>query len=239
MVSAKGEDSMKHRPHPITPVEYEALQTAYDHFNNTLFGGRLPNESVFITLQRQARSLGYFSPERFSGRIDNRNVHELALNPDGFRGSTDEAITQTLVHEMVHAWQHLFGNAGSGRYHNREWAGKMKEIGLYPSSTGEPGGKETGAHMSDYVIPGGAFQVAYQALQQTGWRLRWQSGSGVLNKGEAGKSSKTKFSCPECDQNVWGKPDTNVICGICEEPMTAEIQISAAEEAAIKQILAE
>ncbi len=94
---------------------------------------------------------------------------------------------QTLVHEMVHVWQHLFGNAGSGRYHNREFAAKMKEVGLYPSSTGEPGGKETGAHMLDYITPGGAFQVAYQSLQQAGWRLRWQSGSDLLNKTGGGR----------------------------------------------------
>jgi predicted RNA-binding Zn-ribbon protein involved in translation (DUF1610 family) len=31
------------------------------------------------------------------------------------------------------------------------------------------------------------------------------------------KASKTKFTCPECGQNVWGKPDTLLICGACYE----------------------
>jgi len=30
---------------------------------------------------------------------------------------------------MVHDWQKEFGKPGRGRYHNREWAEKMKEIG--------------------------------------------------------------------------------------------------------------
>lgn len=29
------------------------------------------------------------------------------------------------------------------------------------------------------------------------------------------KSSKTKYTCPECAANIWGKPNLNVICGGC------------------------
>ena len=44
----------------------------------------------------------------------------------------------------------------------------MKAIGLQPSSTGMVGGKETGQHMSDYVIPGGPFETVYKKLAATG-----------------------------------------------------------------------
>ena len=27
--------------------------------------------------------------------------------------------------------------------------------------------------------------------------------------------SKTKFSCQACNANIWGKADTNMICGTC------------------------
>ena len=91
----------------ITPVEYSGLQMAYDHFNVILFDGSLVD--VFITYQRHAHSRGYFSPDRFSGRDDVSGRHELALNPDGFVGRTDEQICSTLVHEMVHVW-HLFAD---------------------------------------------------------------------------------------------------------------------------------
>jgi len=52
----------------ITPIEYGGLQEAYDHFNKELFSGELPD--VFITYQRKARSLGYFSADRFNGRLE-------------------------------------------------------------------------------------------------------------------------------------------------------------------------
>ena len=82
----------------ITPVEYSGLQAAYDHFNKELFGGKLPD--VFITYQRKARSLGYFSADRFNGRLDKTGRHELALNPDGFINESDMEICSTLVHEQ-------------------------------------------------------------------------------------------------------------------------------------------
>jgi hypothetical protein len=85
----------------ITRTEYQAFQEAYDFFNAELFAGALPH--VLVTLQRHARAKGYFSPERFSGRLNDKlAVHELALNPDCFTGRTDEEILSTLVHEMGH-----------------------------------------------------------------------------------------------------------------------------------------
>jgi predicted SprT family Zn-dependent metalloprotease len=71
-------------------------------------------------------------------------VDELALNPDNFEDRTDEQIMSTLLHEMCHCWQYYFGEPSRGGYHNREWASKMKEVGLHPSDNEKPGGKETG-----------------------------------------------------------------------------------------------
>jgi hypothetical protein len=77
----------------ITPLEYSGLQDAYDHFNAELFDGKLLD--VFITYQRKAHSAGYFSADRFSGRVGKFGKHELALNPDGFINHTDEQVVQT------------------------------------------------------------------------------------------------------------------------------------------------
>ena len=115
----------------ITITAYQGFQTAYDFFNRELFEGSLPQ--VLVTLQRHARTYGYFSPRRFNGRIDKTAVHELALNPDNFTGRTDEMILSTLVHEMCHVWQQTFGKAPRKGYHDRQWAGKMRESDLQPS----------------------------------------------------------------------------------------------------------
>jgi predicted SprT family Zn-dependent metalloprotease len=199
----------------ITPVEYSGLQAAYEYFNEALFDGALPD--VFITYQRRANSLGYFSADRFNGRLDKTGRHELALNPDGFIGHTDKQITSTLVHEQAHVWQHANGTAPKRGYHDRQWAVKMKEIGLQPSSTGMPGGRETGQRMSHYLIPGGAFEQVYDKLAASGWKLNLESAHRPGQ--QKGPSSKTKFTCSECGQNVWGKPDTSVDCHECKVRM--------------------
>ena len=81
-----------------------------------------------------------------------------------------EHVLSTLAHEMVHLWQHHCGKPGRGRYHNRQWAQRMKAIGLHPSSTGKEGGQETGDSVGHYIVPGGPFEVAAHELLMT--RLR-------------------------------------------------------------------
>jgi hypothetical protein len=213
------------RPVAITPIEYGGLQEAYDHFNKELFGGELPD--VFITYQRRSHMRGFFGANRFSERGGQFGRHELALNPDHFVDRTDEQICSTLVHEQCHVWQHVRGTASKRNYHNKEWAAKMKSLGLQPSTTGAPGGKETGACVSHYVIPDGAFQHSHKRLAATGWKLNLQSAHQPGAKG--GKNSKTKFTCPECGQNAWGKPDLAVICKPCGAEMkSADVEVAAA-----------
>jgi len=85
---------------------------------------------------------------------------------------------------------------------------------LQPTSTGEPGGKETGQSVTHYILPEGRYARAYANLASSGYQLHWQSLPAV---GSAKKSSKNKFTCPECGQNAWAKPGASLICGECYE----------------------
>jgi predicted SprT family Zn-dependent metalloprotease len=214
---------------PITPTEYRAFQRAYDFFNAELFGGSLP--SVLVTLQRHANAKGYFSPERFTGRTADTAVHELALNPDTFTGRTDEEILSTLAHEMAHVWQQTHGKPPTRCYHDREWAAKMKEIGLQPTATGQPGGKETGQSVTHYITRSGSYATAYGKLHAQGFQLHWQSApQGQQSKAKT--ASKTKFTCPECGQNAWAKPDALLLCGSCYEDGEGDAHLMLGQSAA-------
>lgn len=120
---------------------YSFVQDVYDFFNDKLFAGELP--PCLLTLQREKNTMGYFSSNRWQGG-GKQVVHEIALNPAFFITHKPLELMQTLVHEMVHLWQHEFGKPSHRAYHNTEWANKMESIGLMPSDTGEPGGKRTG-----------------------------------------------------------------------------------------------
>src|SRR5262249_14822765 len=129
-------------------------------------------------------------------------------------------ILSTLVHEMVHVWQYCFGKPTRGRYHNREWAAKMKSIGLQPSNTGKPGGKETGQHMTHYIVEG-AYSASYDTLAHTGFRLSWNSHRAPIKRRE----SKLKYTCPKCEQNAWAKPEAALVCGYCELEMKSVAEL--------------
>lgn len=156
--------------HPSRDL-YQSLQTAFDLFNQELFDGALP--SVIFTVQRQKEVLGYFAPDRWVSPKGER-CHEIAINPTHMGQSRVIEVLQTLAHEMVHCWQYCFGNPGRQCYHNKEWANKMLGIGLHPSSTGLPGGKITGQHMSDYPVEGGPFlKVCHTLVEQHAFRIPW------------------------------------------------------------------
>lgn len=149
---------------------YDFFTFAYRHFNEALFDARL--SPCMLTIQRQKGCMGLFYPERWIAE-DGVKCHELSLNPTYFGAYRIVELFQTLVHEQCHMWQQEFGRPSRSGYHNREWADKMQSIGLMPSATGEPGGKRTGQHMSDYALPGGRFLAASRALMEHGARLKW------------------------------------------------------------------
>lgn len=221
-----------------TTQAYAELQAAYVHYNKALFDGKLPH--CLITMQREKRTYGYFSSRRFGNKHEKTMTDEIAMNPSYFGVVPLLEILQTLVHEMVHAWQFHFGEPGRRSYHNKEWADKMEAIGLMPSDTGKPEGKKTGEKMADYPIEGGLFMQATEALLKSDFRISWfdrrmpantdiaaifgadnhdgESGEdgadGMFELAPAGnKSNRDKYKCPSCGAQAWGKPGLKLLCG--------------------------
>lgn len=222
MTDVKSTDST-YKP---TKDTYDGFQQAYDVFNRSLFGGELPN--CLITLQRRKRSYGYFSGNRFH-RSDGQVTDEIALNPAHFRTRPVREILATFAHEMVHLWQHHFGHAGRGRYHNRQWAEKMKEIGLHPTDTGEEGGKETGEKVHHLVVSDGRFEKTVKRLLDRGFTITWTEKPRIQQKtgengpgedqdkaGEKKSGKRVKYVCGDdaCDQKAWAKHEASLVCGL-------------------------
>lgn len=206
-------------PNRATPTaeQYAAFEVAFEHFNNELFGGKLP--PVLLTLAKSGRSFGYYHAARWRrrGEKDGR-VGEIALSPDHL-GREERAAAGTLVHEMTHHWQHVAGKPSRRGYHNREWADRMEALGLMPSNTGEPGGKRTGQRMTHYIMPGAAFERAYEKLPE-GVLLPFIAGSSSTEDKPRPKTpdpSKTKYVCSGCGMNAWAKPEAGLVH--CEVPM--------------------
>jgi predicted SprT family Zn-dependent metalloprotease len=183
------------------------------YFNEQLFGGTLP--PVLLNLSRKGRHVrGFFAPDRWEKGT--ARTHEISLNPQFLKERSVIETAATLVHELVHLWQAVLGTPSRTSYHNREWATQMEAVGLIPSDTGTPGGKRTGQRMSHYVLPGGPFERAFQAMPPA-YLLPWLCVE-AKPASRPRRPRKMKYRCPGCRQNVWGKPDLALLCATCHQP---------------------
>jgi hypothetical protein len=223
-----------------TPETYGWLDDVRKYCNQTFFEGELPH--CLMSLQRARGAYGYFDARRFSSNEGDVLWDEIALNPEywGPPRTVKQSIS-TLVHEMVHQWQALFGKPGRGGYHNVEFSKKMFEIGLVTSDTGERGGRRIGHSMSHYIYPGGRFDRACDELLGRGYKIpyveTWAIDAALLDdllkndfldeearrnlldkkRRRVGRSaSKSAYVCPNCEVKVWGKPHLRITCGDCE-----------------------
>lgn len=226
----------KQLPTP-TEQQFKSLNGAYKYFNRKLFNNELPG--CILNFSRLKGTHGFLAPERWK-RVGEEefSTHEISLTPTTLYRTPIE-IFSTLVHEMCHLWQWEFGNPSRNGYHNKEWAAKMIEVGLIPSHTGKPDGKMTGQRMTHYIEEGGSYQSAFEKMPER-YVLPFTSLDGEVMKrliegndpsGSDGEPSdkkkrlaklrpvsrnKTKYSCPGCKVNVWGKPGLKIRCEDCD-----------------------
>lgn len=219
-----------------TKQQFGSFEKAYNYFNRKLFSSKLPK--VILNLSRKSKSMGFVAPNRWEDKAQANKHHELSINPSILHLSLVE-IYSTLVHEQCHIWQITYGTPSRGGYHNKEFAAKMIEVGLMPSTTGKAGGKTTGQNMSDYPIKGGRFLTVLESMPEN-FKLPFTSregvkqqttsanqnnGSATAETAESGEEkekprskNKTKFTCPKCKSNAWGKGSLNIECGLCKIP---------------------
>lgn len=209
-----------------TKKNYDDFNKAYDFFNRRLFGGDLPR--CLLTMQRSKKYYGFFAGESWKSTEDGEKTDEIAMNPSTFKARSTEDILSTLVHEMAHLWQFHHGKPSRSGYHNKQWAVKMRELGLIPSDTGMPGGKETGQSMTHYVADGGRFQKVCQELVAKGFKIPYLDLFVDEKKKKKKAATKTKYTCPECGLNAWGKPQISIFCGECDVELEAEEMEEAA-----------
>lgn len=219
------------------------FQELFDLLNGRLFKNELAPCMVVFSRKR-ANLFGYYRPIGWKHKNSTIAIPEICLNSENILEAEELEVIQTLVHEMCHHWQFTSPEGKPSRpgYHNRQFAKKMKEVGLYPSSTGKPGGAETGQSMADYIIENGPLDSLYRELKSLGWSIAYVNNSLYRTLQEAiadlvganpqdnlpgnkpgTKKNKLKYSCPSCGINAWGKPGLELGCLTCDKPLKAQL----------------
>ncbi|HAW58239.1 MAG TPA: hypothetical protein DCX03_04380 [Bacteroidales bacterium] len=215
----------------LTQSLYKAYEDIFHYFNQNLFGGALP--PVFLNMSRMNKAYGFYVRKNW-GEINSlalllpkkakthRTISEISINPLYTGTRTAKEYISTLVHEMCHHWQYEFGTPGKWGYHNKEFANKMRSIGLQAVNVKD--GKETGFTVSHTIITNGAYSQLYDAMPkelQLPLECYELIASGDDNveiklKKARSKKSKSTYQCSGCgEQKIWGKPMLNVSCGLC------------------------
>jgi hypothetical protein len=199
---------------PPTPTEqtYGPLQAGFTHFSRELFANALPH--CLITLRANGRAAGYFARDRFAALDGEARTDEIAMNAQLFRVRPARETASTLVHEMAHLWQAHFGKPPRKGYHDRQWATKMIEVGLMPSDTGAPGGRNVGYRMTHYILDDGAFAASFARFAATGQTLSWGD-AAQLGAMQPPRQTRVKFVCPACGDACWGKETLDLSCNGC------------------------
>lgn len=177
--------------------------------NRLMLSERRPIRIVSERFAAYQKLYGYFNRALFAPQLP-----PCILNPVTLKVRTPREVCASLVHEMVHLWQAEVGAPSRGGYHNREWADKMESVGLMPSTTGKPGGERVGQRMTHYVVAGGPFAAAFDALPHDDY-FPWLCAKPEGDREKKKAANKARYSCPECDAHVWGKPGLAIRCNEC------------------------
>ena len=201
--------------HPVNE-----LGRAYDVLNKKFFDGKLPGCIILVQECKEKGVHGFFKLD--SVKKDDKFFDEITIS---FLGMSfdQKMVLQTLLHEMCHQWQYRMGrDIPKNGNHNLEWVKKMRKCGLIASSTGKPGGKQTGKKMADYPEPDGIFEKFYAEEFDKGIDITLRTRAIELGDEKPKAKPRTKqvtLICPECKASARTKEGNELECLSCNQEM--------------------
>ncbi len=148
-------------------------------------------------------TLGHYVLGRNSfGIRENININRKHLN----RPMWD--ILATLLHELCHSWQNMYGSPSNSWFHNKEFRNKLSDMGIFCD--------EKGCHIGVgdpfvHILRQHAVEFNLEKTDKGNLKIPPQPK-------KKGKSKLKKWSCG-CGQNVRvGTKEFHATCDLCREP---------------------
>lgn len=206
----------------VIGIALEELYRIFNVLNNDKFDGKLP-EPVITIQKTKGSTLGHFTldktwKDKNDEESEEKSYYEINIDPRWFNSRTSAEVTETLLHEMCH-YYNKFNNIKdcSGNIHNKKFKSLAESVGLIVEKGKSVGygytslSDELAKYVEDVVKPDDkAFEY---------FRTAPIKAAGGDKKR---KKSQFKYTCPSCGQEVKGKKDVTIKCGICDVVMEME-----------------
>ena len=138
--------SRPRRARPAAPLEerdaraLEKLRGHHAELNARHFGGALSTVEIRLSAQMRSR-LGHYSPPQGGAAA------HIAISRRHLRRNGWTAALETLLHEMIHQWQH---ESGLPLDHRRHFRTKARAVGLPPTSRAPAAGRAPSAERPSF-----------------------------------------------------------------------------------------
>lgn len=197
----------------------EELYRIFDALNERYYQKGLPAPIITIQANRSSRSqsYGWFTLTKvwINQNNEEEKYHEINICPEYLCRNTTE-IAATLAHEMVHFYNQLREvKDSSDKVHNKKFKNEAEQRGLLCHKDPKVGWVTTPTtefvtYVSEEVRPNNDSFAYFRQIPP------------AIASDKETKKTVFKYKCPECELEVKGKKDIDVMCGKCEVHLEIE-----------------
>ena len=200
------------------------LNKVFDLLNAEFFESELSRPT--ITIQSTPKAYGHFSLREDTWVSKLGGTHEINIGA-GTLSRPIEEVAATLLHEMVHYYNHVHGIQDCSRgntYHNRKFKAAAEERGLVVTHSDKYGWSHTSPsdRLLEFILDNDLTDILINRNEFGGFRITGtgtHSGTPTVDGEAPRRSSSRKYACPCCGMSVRATRAVNIACLDCEEPL--------------------
>lgn len=198
------------------------LNKVFDLLNAEFFENTLSRPT--ITIQSTPRAYGHFSLRDDTWVSKLGGTHEINIGA-GTLARPIEEVAATLLHEMVHYFNHESGVQDCSRgntYHNKRFKVAAEAHGLNVEHSEKYGWSHTSPSdaLLDLILENGLTDILISRNEFAGFRvIGTGTHDGNATTTPPRTSSTRKYSCPCCRNSVRATKAVNIACLDCDTQM--------------------
>jgi len=200
------------------------LNKVFDLLNAEFFESELSRPT--ITIQSTPKAYGHFSLREDTWISKLGGTHEINIGA-GTLSRPIEEVAATLLHEMVHYYNHVVGVQDCSRgntYHNRRFKETAEAHGLIVTHSEKYGWSHTtpSDRLLEFILDNDLTDILISRNEYASFRI---TGTGTHNGAPTvggitpRTSSSRKYVCPCCGMSVRATKVVNVACMDCNEQL--------------------